>query len=202
MLGGRESYHGEKVLHPCIFVHSCMHTCVTVGEPSNFPFFTCNETGGEDCSSEFGDKNKGRGCQFRRMAGLINFFIIIIFYLFILRERESMSGRGGRERGRGRKSQAGSALSAWSPLWGSNSQNREITRETVRSRPEPKPRVGRLTEPPRLPSTASFKLFPFPGVHRRGKGLCHGERWTEEHRGVGGHITLFFPSPLSLLFLH
>ena len=41
------------------------------------------------------------------------------------RERE-------RERERGRESQAGS------PMWGSNSQ-------TVRSRPEPKPTVGCLT---------------------------------------------------------
>ena len=129
-------------------------------------------------------------------ARFIYFFKFV--FIYFERDRDSTSG-GGAEREGDRESQAGSALSAWSPLWGSNSQNREITRETVRSRPEPKPRVGRLTEPPRLPSTASFKLFPFPGVHRRGKGLCHGERWTEERRGVGGHIPSSSPhlSPCS-----
>ena len=62
-------------------------------------------------------------------------------YLFILRERESKQGRV-RERGRQRESQAG-----FKPrLRGSNPP-------TMRSWPEPKPRVGRsTTEPPRYPS--------------------------------------------------
>ena len=44
----------------------------------------------------------------------------------------------GRVRERERESQAGSALSAWSPKWGSNSQ--------VKSWPELKPRVRRSTD--------------------------------------------------------
>ena len=54
-----------------------------------------------------------------------------------------MSGGGsGREGDRG--SEVGSALTAGSPKWGSNSQ-------TTRSRPEPRS-DAQLTEPPRNPS--------------------------------------------------
>ena len=60
-------------------------------------------------------------------------------YLFWERERERSSGGGAeRERERERNSQAGSALSAQSLTHGLNSQ-------TVRSWPEPKARVRRLT---------------------------------------------------------
>ena len=63
-------------------------------------------------------------------------------YLFILRDKEQVS-RGGAEREREREgergSQAGSMLSAQSRTWCSNSR-------TVRSWPEPKSGVSRLTD--------------------------------------------------------
>ena len=51
---------------------------------------------------------------------LLLLFFFKFIYLF-LRERQSRS-RGGAERGGDRESQAGSARSAQSPLWGSNLQ--------------------------------------------------------------------------------
>ena len=55
---------------------------------------------------------------------------------------------GGAERKGKRESQAGSSLSAWSPTRGSIARN--VRSWFVRSRPEPKSKVGRLlTEPPR-----------------------------------------------------
>ena len=63
--------------------------------------------------------------------------------MFILRDREERMSGGGADR----ESQAGSVLSVQSLMWGSNSQ-------TVRSRHEPRPRVGcfnRLRHLPRLP---------------------------------------------------
>ena len=57
--------------------------------------------------------------------------------LFILREKKRTSGKGQREIEGERESQAGSTLSAWSPMWGPNSG-------TMRSWPEPKLRIGRL----------------------------------------------------------
>ena len=61
------------------------------------------------------------------------------FLMFIYFERKIECEWGEAERGRGRESQAGSVLSAQSPTWGSNSW-------TVRSWPEPKSRVGHLTD--------------------------------------------------------
>ena len=66
------------------------------------------------------------------------FVYLFIISLFILRETERVS-RGGAEREGERQSQAGFTLSAWRPMWGSNSQN-------MRSWPELKPRVGHLTD--------------------------------------------------------
>ena len=59
-------------------------------------------------------------------------------YVFILRDRECEWGKG-REGGRQRESQAGSKLLVQSPVWDSNPR-------TVRSSPELKSRVGRLTD--------------------------------------------------------
>ena len=62
------------------------------------------------------------------------------FFKFIYFERERKRERAGKGQGgkREREAQAGSALSPQSPICGSNSR-------TVRSWPEPKPRVGHLT---------------------------------------------------------
>ena len=58
-------------------------------------------------------------------------------FLFISFERETEHEQGrGREREGEKESEA---LSAQSPMWGSNSR-------TVRSLPEPKSRVGHLTD--------------------------------------------------------
>ena len=69
-------------------------------------------------------------------------FLEFLVFLFkreteIERQRQRMNGRGA-DREEERESQAGSALSAQSPMWGSNSR-------TMRSWPELKPRVRRLT---------------------------------------------------------
>ena len=70
-------------------------------------------------------------------------------YLFILWETETVWAREG-QRTRERESQAGSTLSAYSQMWGLNSQ-------TVRSCPELKPRVGCLTNwATQAPPTAHF----------------------------------------------
>ena len=82
-------------------------------------------------------------------------------YLFILRETETVrTGVGGwrggcKERGRERESQSGSALSLKSPLWGSDPQ-------TARSRLEPNPSVGRLTN---WATQASHQLFNLMQCH-------------------------------------
>ena len=63
---------------------------------------------------------------------------VSIFFKFIYFERER--GReGGADREGERESQAGSTLPAQSPTWGSNLR-------TLRSRPEPRSRVGRSTD--------------------------------------------------------
>ena len=62
--------------------------------------------------------------------------ILFFVYLFILRETETV--RVGEEQ-REKESQAGSALPAQSPTWGSIPW-------TGRPRPEPKPRVDLLTD--------------------------------------------------------
>ena len=68
------------------------------------------------------------------ISAYIFFFTVYLF----LREKKRVHKWGmDRERGE-RESQVGSALSAQSLMWGSNSQ-------TMRSQPEPKPRVGCLT---------------------------------------------------------
>ena len=67
----------------------------------------------------------------------IPFFIFIS--LFILRERARVCTSGGRAEIGKTESQAGSAQTVQSPMWGSNSQ-------TVRSWPEQKSRVRRLTD--------------------------------------------------------
>ena len=82
--------------------------------------------------------------SFLREGGDTYFYVkkktLLIFkkvHLFILREREC---KWGRKRERGRESpQAGSALSAWSPVWGLNSW-------TVRSWPELRWGVGCLDD--------------------------------------------------------
>ena len=64
----------------------------------------------------------------------------IFFNVYLFCEREcahTQVSEGQQERER--ESQAGSALSAWSPTWGSNPR-------TVRSWPEPKSRAGRFTD--------------------------------------------------------
>ena len=63
---------------------------------------------------------------------------IFNFYLFFFFERERQQAREG-QREKERESQAGSILSVQSPVRGLNSW-------TVRSRPEPKPTVRRLTD--------------------------------------------------------
>ena len=50
---------------------------------------------------------------------IVHVCILRFFILLILRETESW---GGAEREGKRKSQAGSPLSAWSPMWGLNSR--------------------------------------------------------------------------------
>ena len=77
-------------------------------------------------------------------------FLLLLFSHF-WRERESNQGRG-REREGERESQAGSTLSAQSPMRGPNSR-------TVRSWPEPKSTVRRSTDwaPPGVPSFHWFK---------------------------------------------
>ena len=50
---------------------------------------------------------------------------IFYFLKFIYFERDRASG-GGADREGHREPQAGSTLSAWSPMWGSNSQNHDI----------------------------------------------------------------------------
>ena len=66
--------------------------------------------------------------------------MFINFYLFILREgdREREREREGQGEGE-RESPAGFELPAQSPMWGLNSR-------MVRSSPEPRSRVGRLTD--------------------------------------------------------
>ena len=66
---------------------------------------------------------------------------ICALYLFIFESEHAYKwGRGRkRERGREREFQVGPALSAQSPMWGSNPW-------TTRSWPEPTPRVGCLTD--------------------------------------------------------
>ena len=75
--------------------------------------------------------------------------------LFILRERDTES-RGGADREGDTEAQAGSTPSAQSLTWGSNSR-------TVRSCPEPKPRVrcsdAQLTEPSGRPRTQTLEII-------------------------------------------
>ena len=68
------------------------------------------------------------------------FFVFKFIYFERERERASEHKQGGhRERRRERESQAGSPLSVQSPMEGTNPQ-------IVRSWPEPKSRVGGLTD--------------------------------------------------------
>ena len=91
-------------------------------------------------------------------------FILLSLFIYFERESEWASRRGQKKRER--ESQAVSTLSAWSPTWGSNPQ-------TMRSWPELKPRVGRLTYwspqvPPKrytLRCTASLSLCIQVSVH-------------------------------------
>ena len=59
-------------------------------------------------------------------------------FIYLFSER-AWAGEWQREREGDRESQAGSALPAWGPMQGSNPQ-------TVKLWPEPKARVGRLTD--------------------------------------------------------
>uniref|UniRef100_A0ABI8A378 Uncharacterized protein n=1 Tax=Felis catus TaxID=9685 RepID=A0ABI8A378_FELCA len=69
-----------------------------------------------------------------------SFLLSLVTYFERARVGEGQTGREReRERERERVSQAGSTLSAQSPMWGLNPR-------TVRSRPEPKSRVGCLTD--------------------------------------------------------
>ena len=70
--------------------------------------------------------------QIKWMLSLFCFFSKVYFYLFWERDREH-TGKGQREK----EPQAGSALSAQGPMWGSILQ-------TVGSWPEPKPEVQTL----------------------------------------------------------
>ena len=47
-------------------------------------------------------------------------------YFFILRETETAQVGEGQREGEAENPQAGSATSAWSPMWGSNPRNCEI----------------------------------------------------------------------------
>ena len=76
------------------------------------------------------------------------FFNLLKNVYFWDRERASNWGKG-RERVGDRRSEAGSALTAESPMWGLNLQ-------MVRSWPKPKSRVWCLTEPP-----MHLLMFPF-----------------------------------------
>ena len=76
-------------------------------------------------------KKTGRGGDDRNQFLLTNVLVFLMFICLFLKERES------REEGE-RETQAGSALSAQNLTQSSNSG-------TMRSYPEPKPRVGRLT---------------------------------------------------------
>ena len=68
------------------------------------------------------------------MLGTLIFFSFLSLFIHFEREKETAGvGEGQKE------SQAGSAPSAQSLMWGLNSQ-------TMRPLPEPKPRVGRLTD--------------------------------------------------------
>ena len=54
-----------------------------------------------------------------------NGYFFLSLFIYFERDRDSVGG-GGTETGRERESQAGSAMSAWSQMWGSNSGNCEI----------------------------------------------------------------------------
>ena len=96
-------------------------------------------------------------------------FIITLFFscLFIYFEREKVS-RGGVER----ESQVGSTLSEQSLM-------RALNSPTVRSWPEPKLRVGCLTEPPRCPhhNITIVKTWKKAEAHW----------WTSWGKGIGFH---------------
>ena len=81
--------------------------------------------------------NFGWGTQFGPQQAKF-FFVFKFIYFEREREREHKQG-GHRERRRERESQAGSPLSVQSPMEGTNPQ-------IVRSWPEPKSRVGGLTD--------------------------------------------------------
>ena len=94
---------------------------------------------------------------------LLGFFKKCI-YLFCERERESVHAHGpgrSRERGRERESQTGSSLSVQGPTRGSNPQ-------TVRSWPEPKPRVGCWTDW----ATQAPQTFFFKNIRKREFSSC------------------------------
>ena len=97
-------------------------------------------------------------------------FYLTLKKIFTLRKRES-TGEGGARREGERESQAGSALSAQSPMRGLNSQ-------TVRSWPEQKSDAYKLTELLRHPKSSNI----FKKVNaKRKKGKCLKEHgWTLE----------------------